>query len=332
MIEKNKLTKNDSNEVVMKRISWKIPKIGVNWGVIIALAIECVILSFLSPYFLLPNNLFNIMRSFAITGIVSVGMTMLIISGGLDLSVGSMVGLGGMVAAALMTRLGVNPFISVLASVATGVFVGFIISIIVTKLKINSFIVTLGMLSVLRGFTYLISRGSNIFVRSTAVIFLGQGYIGKVPFSVILMLIFVIFGVLFLRYTVLGRQIYAIGGNERASRLAGIQVIKVRMIVFIITSSLAAFAGLVAAGMLSSAEMIAGTGLELDVIAAVIIGGASLTGGKGSIVGSVIGAAIMGILRNGFILLGLPFEIQIISIGLVIVLAVVIDSLRSGKR
>jgi len=272
------------------------------------------------------------MRSFAITGIVSVGMTMLIISGGLDLSVGSMVGLGGMVAAALMTRLGVNPFISVLASVATGVFVGFIISIIVTKLKINSFIVTLGMLSVLRGFTYLISRGSNIFVRSTAVIFLGQGYIGKVPFSVILMLIFVIFGVLFLRYTVLGRQIYAIGGNERASRLAGIQVIKVRMIVFIITSSLAAFAGLVAAGMLSSAEMIAGTGLELDVIAAVIIGGASLTGGKGSIVGSVIGAAIMGILRNGFILLGLPFEIQIISIGLVIVLAVVIDSLRSGKR
>lgn len=310
----------------------KIPKIGFNLGVLIALIIECLIMSLLSPYFLTSNNIFNILRSISVTGIVSVGMTMLIISGGLDLSVGSMVGLGGMISAALMTKLGFNPLISVIIGIGAGVFVGFLISIIVTKLKINSFIVTLGMLSVLRGFTYLIARGSNIFIRSDAVNFLGMGYIGKIPFSPILMVIIVIIGILFLRYTVTGRQIFAIGGNERAARLAGIQVNKIRIIVFIITSSLAAFAGLIAAGMLKSAEMLAGTGLELDVIAAVIIGGASLTGGKGSIIGSIIGAAIMGVLRNGFILLGLPYEVQIISIGVVIILAVVIDSIRGSKQ
>jgi len=303
-----------------------------NWGVYVALVVECLLLSLLSPYFLSVNNLFNVMKSLTFSGITSVGMTMLIISGGLDLSVGSMIGLGGMVTAALMEKLGVYPLFAVIGALSVGAFSGFFISVIVNKLKINSFIVTLGMLSVLRGFTYLISEGSNIFINSDAIIFLGQGYVGKVPFSVILMLIIVIIGALFLRFSVLGRQIYAIGGNERAARLAGIQVDEVRMIVFIVTSVLASFAGIVAAGTLGSAEMTAGTGLELDVIAAVIIGGASLKGGKGSVVGSLVGAAIMGVLRNGFILLGLQYEAQVISIGLVIILAVVFDSLRSGKR
>jgi ribose transport system permease protein len=146
------------------------------------------------------------------------------------------------------------------------------------------------------------------------------------------MIFFIIVGTLFLRYSVLGRQICAIGGNERAARLAGIQVNRVRMFVFMVTSILASFAGIIASGFLGSAEMTAGTGLELDVIAAVIIGGASLSGGKGSIVGSLVGAAIMGILRNGFVLLGLRYEAQIISIGVVIILAVVMDSLRSAKK
>ena len=146
------------------------------------------------------------------------------------------------------------------------------------------------------------------------------------------MIVLIILGALFTNYTVLGRQIYAVGGNERASRLAGIQVNKVRMFVFILTSMLAAFAGLIFAGMLSSAEISAGTGLELDVIAAVIIGGASLSGGKGTIIGSLLGAAIMGILKNGFILLGLPHAIQTSSIGVVIILAVVIDSLRVSRH
>jgi ribose transport system permease protein len=313
-----------------------LPTLGDNlkksgWGVYAAFAVECLILGLLSPYFLTAKNLFNVMKSITFTGVTAVGQTMLIISGGLDLSVGSMIGLGGMVPAALMTRLGVNPAVAVLAGLAVGAFSGFFISIIVTHLKINSFIVTLGMLSILRGFTYLISKGSNIFIRPKAILFLGQGYLGTVPFPVIVMIFFVIIGTVFLRYTVLGRQIYAVGGNERAARLAGVQVNKVRLFVFMTTSILSAFAGLISSGFLGSAEMTAGTGLELDVIAAVIIGGASLSGGKGTIVGSLVGAAIMGVLRNGFVLVGLRYEAQIISIGVVIILAVVMDSLRSAK-
>jgi len=318
-----------------KREPWKnfldkLKKSG--WGVYAALAGECLLLSFLSPYFLSAHNLFNVLKSITFTGITSVGMTMLIISGGLDLSVGSMIGLGGMVPAALMTRLGVHPLLAVTAGLGMGAFSGFFISVIVTKLKINSFIVTLGMLSIARGYTYLISKGSNIFIKPKAILFLGQGYVGPVPCSVVVMIFFIIVGTLFLRYSVLGRQICAIGGNERAARLAGIQVNRVRMFVFMATSTLASFAGIIASGFLGSAEMTAGTGLELDVIAAVIIGGASLSGGKGSIVGSLVGAAIMGILRNGFVLLGLRYEAQIISIGIVIILAVVMDSLRSAKK
>ncbi len=306
--------------------------IGVGWGVILAFVLECLLLTVLSPFFLSASNLFNVLKSFSFTGIIAVGMTMLIVVGALDLSVGSVMGLGGMVAAALMARVGIHPIIACLAGILLGSLIGYVTSVLVNKLKINSFIVTLAMLSVARGFTYMISKGSNIFIRSKGVMFLGQGYLSVVPFPVIIMLFLVVLGTVFMSMTVVGRQIYAIGGNERAARLAGIQVHRVRSLVFIITSTLAAFAGVIASGMLGSAEMVAGTGLELDVIAAVIIGGASLSGGKGTIVGSLIGAAIMGVLRNGFILLGLPYETQIISIGLVIILAVIIDSLRSGKR
>jgi len=321
----------ESKKGVFKELFRKRTNIGVGWGVLIAFLCECIALSVLSPYFLSATNLFNVMKSFSYTGIISVGMTMLIVIGALDLSVGSVLGLGGMVTAALMDRMQLNPFASVISGLLVGVFIGYIISLLVNKLKINSFIVTLAFLSVARGFTYLIAKGSNIFVRSEAVIFLGQGYLGKVPLPVVIMLSLVIIGTLFMHYTVMGRQIYAIGGNDRAARLAGIQSDNVRMLVFMVTSGLASFAGIISAGMLGSAEMTAGTGVELDVIAAVIIGGASLKGGKGTVVGSLIGAAIMGVLRNGFVLLGLSYEAQIISIGLVIILAVVVDSIKTGK-
>jgi ribose transport system permease protein len=289
-------------------ITRRLPNIAVGWGVIFALLVEIVLISILSPFFLQANNIFNVLKSMSIIAIVGTGMT---------------------IAAALMGRMGFNPILSVLAGIGVGMAIGFVISLLVNRLKINSIIVTLAMLSIVRGFTYMISRGSNIFIKSAAVNFLGQGYIGIVPFPVILMIVFVALGTVFLRFTVIGRQIYAIGGNERAAKLAGIQVNKVRTIVFVATSALAAFSGLVMGGMLGSAEMTAGTGLEMDVIAAVIIGGASLKGGRGTIVGSLIGAAIMGILRNGFILLGFSYEAQIISIGVVIILAVTIDSLRT---
>ncbi len=328
MVEK-KVRTDISEELVLKKKKFAL---GSGWGVFLVLVVECIILSILSPYFLKVSNIFNVLKSISFIGITSIGMTMLIITGAFDLSVGSVAGLGGMVTAALITKAGVNPVFSLLIGIATGIFIGFFMATLVNKLGINAFIVTLGMLSIARGFTYLIAKGSNIFIKSKGILFLGQGYLGKVPVPVILMAIFVVIGSLFLRFTVFGRYIYAVGGNERAARLAGIQVNKIRLIVFMICSSLAAFSGIVVAGMLGSAEMTAGTGLELDVIAAVIIGGTSLSGGKGTVIGSLIGAAIMGVLRNGFVLLGIPYEVQVISIGVVIILAVVFDSLKTRRR
>jgi ribose/xylose/arabinose/galactoside ABC-type transport system permease subunit len=206
---------------------------------------------------------------------------------------------------------------------------GLIIGLLVTKLNINSIIVTLGFLSVARGCVYLFTTGTNIKVTHGVVLWLGQGRIGGIPVPVILMAISVILASLFLKYSVLGRYIYAIGGNERSARLSGVNVERVRLFVFTLTSALAAFSGIILIGKLGTAETGAGAGVEISVIAAVIIGGTSLAGGKGTIVGSLIGAAIIGCLQNGFILLGLGFATQTIGIGLVIILSVVIDGLRS---
>jgi len=300
-------------------------------GIVITLVIECIILSVLSPYFLTSRNLLNVMRSISITGIVAVGMTMVLISGGLDLSVGSVIGLGGVVTAFLITHLGISMPLAIILGICSGSLIGLSIGLLVTKLNINSFIVTLGFLSVCRGIVYIFSTGANIKVTDPLILWLGQGRVGSVPVPAILMIVIVILGSLFLKYTVIGRFIYAVGGNERSARLSGVNVERIRKFVFILTSSLAAFSGIIMIGKLGTAEVIGGTGAEIDIIAAVIIGGTSLSGGKGSAVGSIIGAAIIGVLRNGFILLGLPIAAQTIGIGLVVILSVSIDSIRTKR-
>ncbi len=300
-------------------------------GIIIALLVECIVLAFLSPYFFTFRNIINVLRSISINAIVTVGMTMVIISGGLDLSVGSVIGLGGIITAFFLTELGFTLPVALVAGIASGAIIGYVISLFVTKLNINSFIVTLGFLSVARGIIYLFSTGANISVENKIIIYMGQGTIGNIPVSVIIMSLIIILGSIFLKYTVTGRYIYAIGGNERAARLSGIRVEKIRTLVFVLTSSLAAFAGILTIGRLGPAEVIAGTGAEIDIIAAVIIGGTSLSGGKGSVVGSLIGAAIIGILRNGFVILGLPIAAQTIGIGAVLILSVTIDSFRTKR-
>ena len=184
--------------------------------------------------------------------------------------------------------------------------------LIITRLKVNPFITTLGMLSIARGLAYLLASGlqgtvaSNIPFNDPMLAFLGNGYIGPVPFPVIEMFTLVIIFSLFLRYTVLGRQIYAVGSNEQAARLSGVPVNLVKIFVYTITGMLAAFSGIITAGLLGTSATNAGTGMELDVIAAVVIGGASLAGGEGTIIGSIIGAAIMAVLRNAFVLLQFP--------------------------
>ena len=306
-------------------------------GVFVALILLSLVMSFASPYFLKTQNIFNILRNMSTIGIMAIGMTMIIITAGIDLSVGSLLAVAAMLTARLMYQ-NVPPWLAVIFGFGLGLLLGAINGLIVTKININPFITTLGMLSVARGLTFLLSTGvkgtvtSNIPMRNAAVNFLGAGYIGPIPFPVIEMAILVIIFSLFLKHTVLGRQIYAVGSNLEAARLSGVNVDRVRIFVYTITGGFCALSGLIIAGLLSTAATNYGEGDNLNVIAAVVIGGASLMGGEGTIMGAIIGAAIMAILRNAFVLLHFPIYMQTIVIGVVIILSVSIDQLRKHTR
>ncbi len=306
-------------------------------GVLVALVVLMIIMSFASPYFLKANNLFNIMRNMSTIGIMAIGVTMIIITGGIDLSVGSIMAASGMFAARMMWE-GTHPLFGVLLGIAFGTILGMVNGLIITKARVNPFITTLGMLSIGRGLTFYLATGlrgavaSNIPIRSAGVNFLGAGYIGIVPFPVIEMLILVLVFSYFLSNTVLGRQIYAVGSNREAAELSGVLVNRVQLFVYTLTGALCGLSGILSAGLLSTAATNSGQGTELDVIAAVIIGGASLAGGEGTIIGAIIGAAIMAVIKNSFVLLHLPAFIQTITIGAVVILAVAIDQLRRTER
>jgi ribose transport system permease protein len=300
------------------------------FSVFIALMVLCVGLSVLSPYFLKMNNIFNVLRQFSITGILAVGEAMIIITGGIDLSIGSLVGLMG-VLIALISNTGMNPLLVLVAAIVVGACVGGINGLLVAGLGINPFIATLGMMSIARGATLLITGGLP-FSNETPLMWLGGGYVGPVPVPVLLMFIIAAAGHVFANRTLPGRNIYAVGNNERAARLSGIRVERIKLLVFMLMGALCAISGIILSGTLNSAEPTAGTGYEMDAIAAVILGGASLSGGEGSIVGVIIGAALMGVLRNGFVLLGTSAYWQTVAIGVVIIAAVAIDSLKTKRR
>jgi ribose transport system permease protein len=303
-------------------------------GVLVALVALCVGMSFASPYFFTLRNIFNVLQGMSTIGIMAVGMTMVLIAGGLDLSVGSVLAVGAVLTARLMTYGGINPWLSVAGGLAAGAAIGAVNGVLITRAKIVPFIATLGTLSVARGLAFLLatsgagSVASNVPMRDPGVAFLGAGYIGPVPVPVLLMLAIVAVAAVFLGNTVLGRQIYAIGSNPRAARLSGISVERVQMITYVVAGGLSALAGIVTTGLFATASASLGQGVELDVIAAAVIGGTSLRGGEGTVVGTLIGAAIMAVVRNAFVLLGLPLHLQVMIIGIVILLAVGLDRRR----
>ena len=306
-------------------------------NVFMALIVLIIIMSAASPYFLKQDNIFNVLRGMSTIGIMALGQTMVIITGGIDLSVGSLLAVSSMLTARLITVHDQSAFIAVLTGLFFGLFLGTINGLIITRFKINAFITTLGMLSIGRGLTYLLATGvkgsvaSNIPMQNDFIVFLGNGYLGPVPFSVVLLLILLLLASLFLRHTVPGRYIYAVGSNERSARLSGVPVNKVRIFVYAISGFFCALAGIILTGRLSTAATNIGLGNELDVIAAVVIGGASLQGGEGTVTGAIIGATIMAIVRNAFVLLHIPNHFQTITIGIVIILAVGFDQLLKRK-
>ncbi|NUQ19471.1 MAG: ABC transporter permease [Gemmatimonadaceae bacterium] len=299
-----------------------------------ALVALCVVMSLASPYFLTVRNLFNILQGMSTIGIMTIGMTMVLVAGGLDLSVGSILAVGAVLTARLMTYAGLNPWLAVVCGLLAGVAFGLVNGLLVTRVGIVPFIATLGTLSMGRGLAFLLAAGpagtvaSNVPMRDPGVTFLGAGYIGVVPMPVIIMVVLAVLAALFLGNTVLGRQIYAVGSNVKAARLSGIAVPRVQLFTYAVTGLLCALAGVISAGLLSTAATNLGQGVELDVIAAAVIGGTSLNGGEGTVHGALFGAAIIAVVRNAFVLLGLPLHFQTMIIGAVILLAVGVDRVR----
>ena len=284
-----------------------------------------IVLSFMSPYFLTIPNLLNVVRQVSIIALISFGMTMVILTGGIDLSVGSMLAFSGAIAAGIMVNSGLNVFLAILLGLAAGTALGLFNGIAVAKAKLPAFIVTLAMMTVARGFTLIYTNGRPISGFDETFRFFGAGYIGRIPVPVIIMFILLFVIYILLKKTPLGRYIYAIGGNETATKLSGINTDKIKIAVYGLNGFLAAVSGIILTSRLNSAQPMAGEGYELDAIAAVVLGGTSLSGGSGGVVGTIIGALIIAVLNNGLNLLNVSSFYQLVAKGGVILLAVFLD-------
>lgn len=327
----------------VEALVWKV--IG-RFAPLIFLVVLMLIFSILEPNFLNPTNLFNVMRQISITGLIALGMTFVILTAGIDLSVGSVLAVSGMVAAAVAKgslgntlslgeeeAVGYGPYAAMTAAIAIGTLCGFIQGYAITWLKVPPFVVTLGGLSVFRGLTLWFSNGGPISGFESDYRWWGQGMIGPVPVPVLIFIAAAILCHIVLRHTRYGRHVYAVGGNPEAARLSGLAVDRVILSVYMIVGFFAGLAGFVLSARLNSSEAVAGIGYELTVIASVVIGGTSLFGGAGSIAGTVVGATLIGVLVNGLVLNNVSSYIQSVVIGLIIITAVAFDRfVKTRKR
>ena len=291
----------------------------------IGLLVLVIVLSFMSPYFLTIPNLLNIVRQVSIIAIISFGMTMVILTGGIDLSVGSMLAFSGAITAGMIVNSGLNVFLAILIGLAAGTALGLFNGIAVAKAKLPAFIVTLAMMTVARGFTLIYTNGRPISGFNETFRFFGAGYLGRIPIPVVIMFLLLIVIFVLLKKTPLGRYIYAIGGNEKATKLSGINTDKIKIAVYGLNGFLAAVSGIILTSRLNSAQPMAGEGYELDAIAAVVLGGTSLSGGSGTVIGTIVGALIIAVLNNGLNLLNVSSFYQLVAKGAVILLAVFLD-------
>ena len=312
---------------------------------LVFLLVLMLVFSVMEPRFFSELNLFNVMRQISITGLIALGMTFVILTGGIDLSVGSIVALAGLVAGALNKGSSANTLtlddtvvagypliVSVAVAALIGLAAGLVQGVAITTLNVPPFVVTLGGLSAFRGAALLYSGGGPISSFDDAYRFWGQGKLGPVPVPVIIFLAAALLCHIVLRHTRCGRHIYAIGGNAEAARLSGLNVRGLTLSVYVIVGLFAGLAGFVLSSRLNSAEAVAGQGYELTVIASVVIGGTSLFGGLGGVLGTVVGAILIGVLINGLVLMNVSPYIQQIIIGVIIVLAVAFDRFVKGRR
>lgn len=305
---------------------WK--EILLKYRSIIGLVLFSIIISFLNSRFLTVSNILNVLRQTSINSIIAAGMTFVVITGGIDLSVGSTLALSGAFAASLIGA-GVPVWVAVLVALVTGTLVGMFNGLIISKGKVQPFIATLGAMTILRGAVLVFTNGRPISTgyEANAELFakIGGGYILGIPNPILIMVVVFVGCFLILKNTRIGRYVYALGGNEDATKLSGINTNRVKLFVYSMSGFMAALAGIIITSRLSSAQPTAGSGYELDAIAAVVLGGTSLAGGFGSVLGTIIGALIIGILNNALNLMDVTSYYQLLAKGLVILIAVLLD-------
>jgi ribose transport system permease protein len=320
--------KNNNNPFINGTINY----FKKNAGILIGFLILCVVLSVMTDVFLTSSNILNVLRQVSTNAMLAFGMTFAIIITGIDLSVGSILAFAGTLSAGLITLGGLPAPLAVIIGLVVGTSLGLFNGVVIAKTGMPPFIVTLCMMIMARGAAYVYTGGMPVRTIDPMFNFLGNGYIGPIPLPVIYMFVFFIIMTLLLNKTKFGRHVYALGGNEEAAKFSGINIKKVQILVYTIIGFLSSFAGIVLCARMYSGQPTVGQGFELDAIAATVLGGTSFSGGIGTIGGTLIGALVIGVLNNGLNLLNVSSFWQLIIKGMVILIAVYIDTMKKKKR
>lgn len=316
----------------MQKIKGRIFKFTSQYGIVLVMFMFMIVFSIASPNFLTFNNFINVLRQISPVAIASVGMTMVIVTGGIDLSVGSVMAFVGVLCAHVMKEFNMPVPLVILLGLAVGAVFGFINGFAIAKTNIPSFIFTLAMMTGIRGVCYILTRGMPIFGFTKDFDFLGKGFLLGIPIPVLLMFLIFFIGWVIMNKTRFGRYVYAMGGNKEATRLSGVNVHRNLILTYVICSVLAAFAGLVSLSRLSSGQPSAGENFAFDIVTAVVLGGISITGGEGKFTGVIFGAIILGILSNGMTLLNVYDYYQMVIKCIVLILAVGFDQYTKRTR
>ena len=295
------------------------------YAIYLVMAALILIFSIVADGFFSATTFFNILRQVAVNGIAAVGMTMVILTGGIDISVGSVIGASSVACAIMMTSLKLNPVISILLTLLFGLAIGICNAFFIYEVKIPPMIATLASMSILRGAAYILSNGLPVYNIPKNFTVLGQGYLGVIPVPVIIMVICFIIGYFLLEHTSFGRYVYGIGSNQEASRLSGVNVRKIMYCVYGLSGVLASLAGIVYLSRVNSGQPKGGEGYEMDIITAVVLGGVSTTGGEGKITRVIAGLVIMGVLMTGMTMINIPDYYQRVVKGIVLIAAISYD-------
>jgi ribose transport system permease protein len=316
---------------ITARLWGRVKKLSIRkYGMMIGFLIISIVISIVTPNFLSVRNILNMLRQSSIVGVMAIGTTFVIIGGGFDICVGSLLALTAAMTLDLQ-RFMPWPVVIVLV-LGVGVVVGIINGVLTAKIHIVAIITTLGMMTILRGLTYMYTRGYPIMGSVESFKFIGSGYLGPIPFPIVIFLAMVVFWQYILRKTKLGRYSCAVGGNKEAARLSGVPVDFYHIMTFVIGGLMAALAGIIYASRLFSATPLAGQGYELDAIASTVIGGTSVSGGEGSVIGTLVGVLLLNVVSNMFNLLGIQVYVQYLIKGIIILTVVGFDSYSRYKR